>query len=218
MVTGVGGLLDGVIGRIGNILTFGALSSSVSDWFTNSNAAEVAETIDRLTKRNELLEQAIEDLTDEMKSARGARAIDASTRARQLQEETNANYKSIAQAQAGYHGSHHSWNYYYWDGFSQEQIARLSGQIGRQWNGDLWDLSPEEMKMLRSNVDMWELIADTGKSYYGEAVQEKLNAYIDQAGKLQEITDALYENLTTTTKENVFDDFLGSLYDLADGS
>ena len=217
VVNGVGGLLDGVIGRIGNILTFGALSSSVSDWFTNSNAAEVAATIDRLTKRNELLEQAIEDLTDDMKSARGARTIDASTRARQLQEETNANYKSIAQAQAGYHSAHHSWNYY-WDGFSQEQIARLSGQIGRQWNGDLWDLSPEEMKMLRSNVDMWKLIADTGKGPYGESVQEKLNAYIDQAGKLQEITDALYENLTTTTKENVFDDFLGSLYDLADGS
>lgn len=217
VVNGVGGLLDGVIGRIGNILTFGALSSSVSDWFTNSNAAEVAATIDRLTKRNELLEQAIEDLTDEMKSARGARAIDASTRARQLQEETNANYKSIAQAQAGYHSAHHSWNYY-WDGFSQEQIARLSGQIGRQWNGDLWNLSPEEMKMLRSNVDMWKLIADTGKGSYGESVQEKLSAYIDQAGKLQEITDALYENLTTTTKENVFDDFLGSLYDLADGS
>lgn len=217
VVNGVGGLLDGVIGRIGNILTFGALSSSVSDWFTNSNAAEVAATIDRLTKRNELLEQAIEDLTDEMKSARGARAIDASTHARQLQEETNANYKSIAQAQAGYHGAHHSWNYY-WDGFSEEQIARLSGQIGRQWNGDLWDLSPEEMKMLRSNVDMWKLIADTGKGPYGESVQEKLNDYIDQAGKLQEITDALYENLTTTTKENVFDDFLGSLYDLADGS
>ena len=217
VVNGVGGLLDGVIGRIGNILTFGALSSSVSDWFTNSNAAEVADTIDRLTKRNELLEQAIEDLTDEMKSARGARAIDASTRARQLQEETNANYKAIAQAQASYHSSHHSWNHY-WDGFSQEQIARLSGQIGRQWSGDLWDLSPEEMKMLRSNVDMWKLIADTGKGPYGESVQEKLNDYIDQAGKLEEITDALYENLTTTTKDNVFDDFLNSLYELADGS
>ena len=217
VVNGVGGLLDGVLGRIGNILTFGALSSSVSDWFTNSNAAEVAATIDRLTKRNELLEQAIEDLTDEMKSARGARAIDASTRAMQLQEETNANYKSIAQAQAGYHGAHHSWNYY-WDGFSEEQIARLSGQIGRQWNGDLWDLSPEEMKMLRSNVDMWEQIQNTGKGGYGGRLTEQLDEYIEQAGKLQEITDALYENLTTTTKENVFDDFLSSLYDLADGS
>lgn len=217
VVNGVGGLLDGVIGRIGNILTFGALSSSVSDWFTNSNASEVAETIERLTKRNELLEQAIEDLTDEMKSARGTSAIDASTRARQLQEETNANYKSIAEAQAGYHGAHHSWASY-WAGFSAEQIARLSQQIGRQWGGDLWSLSPEEMKMLRSNVDMWEQIQNTGKGGYGGRVAEKLNDYIDQAGKLQEITDALYENLTTTTKDDVFDDFLNSLYELADGS
>ena len=218
VVNGVGGLLDGVLGRIGNILTFGALShNGPSDWFTNSNAAEVAETIDRLTKRNELLEQAIEDLTDEMKSARGASAIDASTRARQLQEETNANYLSMAQAQARYHNSHHSWNYY-WDGFSQEQIARLSGQIGRQWNGDLWDLSPEEMKMLRSNVDMWAQIQNTGKGGYGGRLTEQLDEYIEQSGKLEEITDALYENLTTTTKENVFDDFLSSLYDLADGS
>ena len=218
VVNGVGGLVNGVLGRIGNILSFGALSSGgPADWFTNSNAKEVAETIDRLTKRNELLEQAIEDLTDEMKNARGVRAIDASTRARQLQEETNANYKAIAQAQASYHSSHHSWNYY-WGGYNQEQIDRLSGQIGREWNGDLWDLSPEEMKMLRSNVDMWKLIADTGKGPYGESVQDKLNDYIDQAGKLQEITDALYENLTTTTRDNVFDDFLNSLYGLADGS
>ena len=217
IVNGVGGLLDGVIGRIGNILTFGALSSSVGDWFTNSNAEEVAKTIDRLTKRNELLEQAIEDLTDEMKNARGASAIDASSRARKLQEETNENYKNIARAQAGYHSAHHSFNHY-WGGYNQEQIARLSGQIGRQWNGDIWNLTPEEMKMLRSNVDMWEMIGNTGKGGYGGRVQEKLNDYIEQAGKLQEITDALYENLTTTTRDNVFDDFLNSLYDLADGS
>lgn len=217
VVNGIGGLLDGVIGRIGNILSLGALSSSASDWFTNSNAEKVAGTIERLTNRNELLEQAIEDLTEEMKSARGSSAIDASQRARKLQEETNANYKGIAQAQAGYHSAHHSFNYY-WGGYSQEQIDRLSGQIGRQWNGDLWGLSPEEMKMLRSNVDMWEQIQNTGKGGYGRSVADKLNDYIAQSGKLQEITDALYENLTTTTRENIFDDFLGSLYDLADGS
>lgn len=72
--------------------------------------------------------------------------------------------------------------------------------------------------MLRSNVDMWEQIQNTGKGGYGRSVADKLDDYIAQSGKLQEITDALYENLTTTTRENVFDDFLGSLYDLADGS
>lgn len=218
IVNGIGGLLDTVLGRIGNILSFGALSSKgPSDWFTNSNEKEVAEAIDRLTKRNELLEQAIEDLTDEMKTARGAIAIRISDDAEKLQRETIDNYKGIAQAQAGYHSAHHSFNYY-WRGYSQEQIDRLSVQMGRKWNGDIWNLSPEEMKMLRSNVDMWKMLQDTGKGGYGGRVAEKLDKYIEQAGKLKEITDALYENLTTTTKDNVFDDFLNSLYSLADGS
>lgn len=218
IVNGIGGLLDTVLGRIGNILSFGALSSKgPSDWFTNSNEKEVAEAIDRLTKRNELLEQAIEDLTDEMKTARGAIAIRISDDAEKLQRETIDNYKGIAQTQAGYHSAHHSFNYY-WRGYSQEQIDRLSAQMGRKWNGDIWNLSPEEMKMLRSNVDMWKLLQDTGKGGYGGRVAEKLDKYIEQAGKLKEITDALYENLTTTTKDNVFDSFLNSLYGLANGS
>lgn len=218
IVNGIGGLLDTVLGRIGNILSFGILSSKgPSDWFTNSNEKEVAEAIDRLTKRNELLEQAIEDLTDEMKTARGAIAIRISDDAEKLQRETIDNYKGIAQEQAGYHSAHHSFNYY-WRGYSQEQIDRLSAQMGRKWNGDIWNLSPEEMKMLRSNVDMWKMLQDTGKGGYGGRVAEKLDKYIEQAGKLKEITDALYENLTTTTKDNVFDDFLNSLYSLADGS
>lgn len=218
VVNGIGGLLDTVLGRIGNILSFGALSTKgPSDWFTNSNEEEVAEAIDRLTKQNEQLEQAIEDLTDEMKTARGATAIRISDDAEKLQRETIDNYKGIAQAQAGYHSAHHSFNYY-WRGYSQEQIDRLSAQMGRKWNGDIWNLSPEEMKMLRSNVDMWKLLQDTGKGGYGGRVAEKLDKYIEQAGKLKEITDALYENLTTTTKNNVFDDFLNSLYSLADGS
>lgn len=218
VVNGIGGLLDTVLGRIGNILSFGALSTKgPSDWFTNSNEEDVAEAIDRLTKRNEQLEQAIEDLTDEMKTARGATAIRISDDAEKLQRETIDNYKGIAQAQAGYHSAHHSFNYY-WRGYSQEQIDRLSAQMGRKWNGDIWNLSPEEMKMLRSNVDMWKLLQDTGKGGYGGRVAEKLDKYIEQAGKLKEITDALYENLTTTTKDNVFDSFLNSLYGLANGS
>lgn len=218
VVNGVGGLLNSVLGRVGNILSLGALDSGgPASWFTNSNEKEVTDTINRLTERNKLLQQSIEDLTDEMKTTRGEQAISASREAEKLQKETNENYRQMAQAQAGYHSAHHSWNYY-WDGYNQEQISRLSGQIGRSWNGDIWDLSPEEMKQLRSNVDMWKKIGDTGEGGYGGRVQEMLNNYIEQAGKLEEITNTLYENLTTTTKENVFDDFLNSLYDLADGS
>ena len=66
---------------------------------------------------------------------------------------------------------------------------------------------------------MWQKINDTGKGGYGERVAEKIAELAEQAGKAKEQTDALYASLTAgTTRENVFDDFLGSLYDLADGS
>lgn len=210
---GVGGLLDSVVGRVGNILSFGALGSSMSGWFTNSNAKEVQETIDRLTERNELLQTAIEDLTDEIKASKGTKSVAAYRDAYKYQQETNANYLQMAQAQAGYHGSHHSWNYY-WGGFSQAQIDKLSSQIGRQWNGDLWNLSPEEMKMLRSNVDMWTQIQNAGKGGYGGRLTDKLDDYIDQAGKLEELTNQLYEGLTGISFDSMYDSFIDQLMDM----
>lgn len=207
-----GDVIGAVNGVIKGFQSFGRLFG-----IGGGNAESVRKSIERLTERNRLLEQSIRDLTDEMAKSRGASAIKISIDAEKLQKETNENYKRIAQEQARYHNAHNSFNREF-GGFNREQIGRLGSQIGRQWNGDLWDLSPEEMKRLRSNVDMWEKIENTGKGGYGKRVAEKLNDYIDQAGKLEEITERLYENLTTTTKANVFDDFLGSLYDLADGS
>lgn len=214
VVNGVGSLLNTVLGRVGNILSFGFLSSGgPADWFTNSNAKEVQETIDRLTERNELLQTAIEDLTDEIKSSKGTKSVSAYRDAYKLQKETNANYLQMAQAQAGYHGSHHSWNYY-WGGFTQEQINRLSSQIGRSWNGDIWNLSPEEMKMLRTNVDMWQRIQGTGKGGYGGRLTEKLDDYIDQAGKLEDLTNQLYEGLTGMSFDSMYDSFIDTLMDM----
>lgn len=197
------------IGKIFDAITFGGWSS----WTTSSNAKEVQETIDRLTDRNETLQTAIEDLTDEIKASRGTKSVAAYRDAYKYQQETNANYLQMAQAQAGYHSSHHSWNYY-WGGFSQEQIAKLSSQIGRQWNGDIWNLSPEEMKMLRSNVDMWTQIQNTGKGGYGGRLTDKLDDYIDQAGKLEELTNQLYEGLTGISFDSMYDSFIDQLMDM----
>ena len=201
-------LIDGVSGIFDSI-TFGGFYYL----FSTSNAKEVQETIDKLTERNEHLQTAIETLTDEIKASRGTKSVYAYKDAYRLQQETNANYLGIAQAQAGYHGAHHSWNYY-WNGYSQEQIDRLSGQIGRSWNGDIWNLSPEEMKMLRANVDMWEQLQNTGKGGYGDSLTEKLNDYIDQAGKLKELTTQLYEGLTGITFDSLYDSFIDQLMDM----
>lgn len=201
-------LIDGIAG-IFDAITFGGFTS----WFSSSNAKEVQETIDKLTERNELLQTAIEDLTDEIKASKGTKSVAAYRDAYNYQRETNANYLGIAQAQAGYHGAHHSWNYY-WDGFSQEQIERLSRQIGRSWDGNIWSLSPEEMKMLRANVDMWKQIQDSGKGGYGGRLTEKLDDYIAQAGKLEELTNELYEGLTGMSFDSMYDSFIDQLMDM----
>ena len=201
--------LDGVVKQVfslGGIINWGG-----------SNAKEVQATMERLTNRNELLQTSIEDLTDTIKQSRGTKSVAAYRDAYKMQQETNSNYLQMAMAQAGYHGSHHSWNYY-WGGFNQAQIDKLSGQIGRQWDGNLWSLSPEEMKALRSNVDMWTQIQNTGKGGYGGRLTEKLDDYIAQAGKLEELTDQLYEGLTGISFDGMYSSFIDNLMNMKYGA
>ena len=228
---GMGQTLDGLesidLTRPMSILTGGikALSGVVKQVFSlggiinwsGSNAKEVQATMERLTNRNELLQTSIEDLTDTIKQSQGTKSVAAYRDAYKMQQETNSNYLQMAMAQAGYHGSHHSWNYY-WGGFSQAQIDKLSGQIGRQWDGNLWSLSPEEMKALRSNVDMWTQIQNTGKGGYGGRLTEKLDDYIAQAGKLEELTDQLYEGLTGISFDGMYSSFIDNLMNMKYGA
>ena len=202
-------LRDG-IGNILNAISFGGFNSLFG---IGGNKKEVEEAINRLTERNGTLQTAIEDLTDVMEASKGTKSVSAYADAKKLQKETEENYKKIAQEQARYSSAHHSWNYY-WGGFNQEEISRLSNQIGRNWNGDIWSLSPEEMKMLRSNVDMWEKIQNTGKGGYGERLSEKLDDYIDQAGKMEELTNKLYEGLTGISFDSMYDSFIDNLMDM----
>lgn len=215
VVNGIGGLLDTVLGRVGNILSLGALSSKgPSDWFTNSNAEKVQKTIDRLTDRNTLLQQSIEDLTDAMENSYGSKATSYYEQAYKNQKETNQNYLDIAKAQASYHGSHHSWNAY-WSGFGSDEMDWIKKNVKADFNGDLFSLSPEEMKLLRGNVAIWEHIENTGKGNYGGRLTEKLNDYIDQAGKLDELSDKLKESLTQISFDSMKDSFVSDLMDMS---
>ena len=206
LVKGIGGLL--------NTVSFGGFNKLFG---IGGNAREVQAAIDRLTDRNEKLQTSIEDLTDTIKASKGTKSVEAYRDAYKYQKETNANYLQIAQEQARYSKSHHSWNYY-WGGFNQAQIDKLSGQIGRRWDGNLWSLSPEEMKALRSNVDMWTQIQNTGKGGYGGRLTEKLDDYIDQAGKLEELTDQLYEGLTGISFDGMYSSFIDNLMNMKYGA
>ena len=215
-IKGIGNILDTITGNIGSILSFGALSSKgISSWFTNSNAEKVEKAINKLSDRNESLQQSIEDLNDTMKNSSGEKSVEAYKEAYKLQEEQNENYKKIAQEQAGYHGAHHSWNYY-WNGFNDEEIERIKKITGNEnFSGNIWDLTPEEMKKLRGGaIDIWEKIKDTGKGGYGDRLADKLDDYIDQADKLQDLTDQINESLTQISFSSMRDDFISKLMDM----
>lgn len=203
------------VSHILNTLSFGGFNSLFGG---DGNAKKVNDTIERLTDRNTLLQQSIEDLTDAMENSYGFKATSYYEQAYKNQQETNQNYLDIAKAQASYHGSHHSWNAY-WGGFGSDEMDWIKKNVKSDFNGDLFSLSPEEMKLLRGNVAIWEHIENTGKGNYGGRLTEKLNDYIDQAGKLEELSEQFKENLTQISFSGMRDSFLTDLMDMKkDGS
>lgn len=199
------------VSHILNTLSFGGFNSLFGG---DGNAKKVNDTIERLTDRNTLLQQSIEDLTDAMEKSFGSKATSYYEQAYKNQQETNQNYLDIAKAQASYHGSHHSWNAY-WGGFGSDEMDWIKKNVKSDFNGDLFSLSPEEMKLLRGNVAIWEHIENTGKGNYGGRLTEKLNDYIDQAGKLDELPDKLKESLTQISFDSMKDSFISDLMDMS---
>lgn len=199
------------VSHILNTLSFGGFNSLFGG---DGNAKKVNDTIERLTDRNTLLQQSIEDLTDAMENSFGSKATSYYEQAYKNQQETNQNYLDIAKAQASYHDSHHSWNAY-WGGFGSDEMDWIKKNVKSDFNGDLFSLSPEEMKLLRGNVAIWEHIENTGKGNYGGRLTEKLNDYIDQAGKLDELSDKLKESLTQISFDSMKDSFVSDLMDMS---
>lgn len=199
------------VSHILNTLSFGGFNSLFGG---DGNAKKVNDTIERLTDRNTLLQQSIEDLTDAMENSYGSKATSYYEQAYKNQQETNKNYLDIAKAQASYHASHGSWNRY-WSGFGSDEMDWIKKNVKSDFNGDLFSLSPEEMKLLRGNVAIWEHIENTGKGNYGGRLTEKLNDYIDQAGKLDELSDKLKESLTQISFDSMKDSFVSDLMDMS---
>ncbi|WP_337795628.1 tape measure protein [Prevotella sp.] len=211
-----------VVKDVGNILA--GLVSGIGSWFgagnifgLNGNQKEVKKTIETLTMRTELLQNAIEDLTDVMEKSYGQKATDAYEQAKLNQQETNANYLGMAYAQAGYWNKHRSWKHY-WKGFTGEQTEWIKQNVKGDFNGSIWSLSPEEMKKLLGNVDIAEYIKNTGKGGYGAKVLDKLQDYAAQAGKLEELTDSWRETVTQISFESMKDSFMSNLMDMKKGS
>lgn len=86
------------------------------------------------------------------------------------------------------------------------EISMVSGDVS-----NLFNLSWEELEKLKNEApQFWASIHDTAREY--------LEQYIEACKAAEEAQEALKEKLIGKTREGVFDEFLDSLYDLADGS
>lgn len=237
VVNGVGGLLDNVLGRVGNILSLGALSSKgPSDWFTNSNAAKVNKRISELTDSNARLDDSINRLRNTMDKSYGQQTKQAYEEAKRQQQQKNDNLKEIAMQKADYHSSHHSWSSY-WKGvvsdetaakykrfsslgyLSKSEVSEISKILGRDFNGDIWSMNEDEINKMLGYDWFVERIRNTGAHYkgrsaYGEAVLKAMQDWGDSAGTMDEITDEFKEALTQISFDSMRDSFISNLMDM----
>lgn len=209
-ILGTVGSYAGAIGSIVSGVTsiFGSLFSS------KGNSQEVEATIERLTVRNELLQEAIERLTDKIGSGSVMDSVQAYEKAVEKQKEQNENYRKIAEAKGSYWSSHHSWNYN-WGGFTDEELAWIQKNVREGFTNkdSIFSFTPEEMAALLENTEIADRIYNTAGSY-GRDVYNTLVDYAGQAGKLEELTDKLNESLTQISFDSLRDSFVDSLMDM----
>ena len=188
---------------------------------------EVNEKLEKLAKSNEVLTDSINRLTEEISKTSGAKAIEKTDKALELQQKKEDNLKEAMQTRMGYDSAHHSFNYY-WNAqnignilkgqkgkLSEEQIARASKAIGRDWSGDLHDIrTAKEANALLQDEEIVNIIRSTGKGGYGEAVYQRLKEWADEAGKQEEIIQNLYDSLTQTSFDSLRSSFVSTLMDM----
>lgn len=205
--------MQSVVNGVGNILdslTFGGLGS----WL-GGNDKEVMETVNRLTESNEYLREGIDSLAERIGQGDNTNAenIDYYNDARKAELEWEENQRNIIKGLAsawtntGYgflglggkgsfnkHSPDSGWEG--WDAFT-ETLRKNGFNITVDSTGDLWNLTPEQMELLRdSNPKEWQkLFSGDGHKNPKSAVEE----YIERAGTLEELTDALNEKLTGYT-------------------
>ena len=219
VVKGVGSIIGSVFSGIGGIFGIGAVDNSAYEAALDKWGGILDAWEDNVKYERELMEKAY-----------GVKAIDYSKQAlkalEDAQKAASEIYKGWASSGAGWFSHSHgyetnrdtNWEYL-WQ--YDEDLAKQIGVEGRYTlhglvhdGGNvakLFDLTWEQLEKLQNRApQFWASMSDEARNY--------LNQYIEVGKTAQETIDALNEQLTTTTKENIFDDFLSSLYELADGS
>ena len=217
-------VVDGV-SNILNTITFGGLNS----WL-GGNDKDVMKTVSRLTESNEYLQESIDRLRERIgdESNTAGQTLDYYLTAKDAEEQWRENQQEIiknlasAWTNTGYgfmglggkgsfngHAPDSNWSG--WDYFS-ETLKSFGFDVTLRNSEDFWNLTPEQMELLRdNNPKEWQKLFDSdGHKNPLEAVEE----YIEHAGKLEELTNVLNENLTKISFDSLYDNFIDTLMDM----
>lgn len=213
----IGAAMNGIktIGSLGKMFGIGG-----------GNGAEVAKKTEELTESNDRLMYSIDKLKESIDKSSGYTAVSNYNAAYDAQKQVNTQTMDILKTQMGYHGAHHS-NAYYWNLSAQDYaainktLAEQSKIRGGYTNSsinkvnsleDIYKLTPEQMTDIRThNADVWKNMTDQGK--YDKT--EYWEQYTELAGKLEELTEQINENLTQTTFDSMKSDFINNLMDMS---
>lgn len=213
----IGAAMNGIktIGSLGKMFGIGG-----------GNGAEVAKKTEELTESNDRLMYSIDKLKESIDKSSGYTAVSNYNAAYDAQKQVNTQTMDILKTQMGYYGAHHS-NAYYWNLSAQDYaainktLAEQSKIRGGYTNSsinkvnsleDIYKLTPEQMADIRThNADVWKNMTDQGK--YDKT--EYWEQYTELAGKLEELTEQINENLTQTTFDSMKSDFINNLMDMS---
>ena len=213
----IGAAMNGIktIGSLGKMFGIGG-----------GNGAEVAKKTEELTESNDRLMYSIDKLKESIDKSSGYTAVSNYNAAYDAQKQVNTQTMDILKTQMGYHGAHHS-NAYYWN-LSAQDYAAINKTLDEQSKirggytnssinkvnslEDIYKLTPEQMADIRThNADVWKNMTDQGK--YDKT--EYWEQYTELAGKLEELTEQINENLTQTTFDSMKSDFVNNLMDMS---
>lgn len=182
-----------------------AVSNFGSAIFGDGNVDSLEKRIEDLGKSNEILAKSIDSLAQNInkKDATNEQSIDAYKKALAAQKEIEANQREQISARASEWSKKHSFNYYAnkkgsgW--FGWRDFNKVLSEHGHDKKimsiDDLWQLSPEMMKLLRDNAySAWSDLLNNTKGQANPS--ELINEYINNAGKKEELTSSLNEKLT----------------------
>ena len=227
-------LLSGdIVGAVSNVLDgiagFGRMGISI---FGNGNVDEMEAEIAELAKSNEMLSKSIEGLSESIKNGDNTnrQSEEAYRRALSAEKEWEENQRRAIDDRAsewsnsghGFLGlggkSSFNWfvndrgsGWYGWKDFNK--VLEQNGYSTRVSSaGDLWNLSPEMMRLLRDYAPKaWaELLNSDGESNPSDLINE----YIERAGKIEELTSALNEKLTGYSWDAFKSSYVDMLKDL----